>query len=77
MLIFFVAALETNRLLFQFFVFTQLLDREAFPVTFSKMNTVKDIFQGIYWDFKQFSIACNNSRRLSNGGFVTFRKSFR
>ena len=52
MLIFFVVALETNKRLFHFFVFTQLLDREAFPVTFSKMNTVKDIFQGIYWDFK-------------------------
>ena len=43
-----------------------------FPATLCKMNTVKGIFQGFYLDFKQFSIVCNISRRLSNGKFRKF-----
>ena len=34
---------------------------------FAKINTVTGIFQGFYLAFKQFSIACSISRRLSNG----------
>ena len=34
---------------------------------FAKINTVTGIFQGFYQAFKQFSIACSISRRLSNG----------
>ena len=37
-----------------------------FLANFAKINTVTGIFQGFYRGFKQFSIVCNISRRLSN-----------
>ena len=43
-----------------------------FLASFAKINAVTGIFQGFYLDFKQFSIVCNISRRLSNGRFRKF-----
>ena len=43
-----------------------------FLANFAKINTVTGIFQGFYLGFKQFSIVCNISRRLSNGRFRKF-----
>ena len=43
-----------------------------FLANFAKINTVTGIFQEFYLGFKQFSIVCNISRRLSNGRFRKF-----
>ena len=43
-----------------------------FLAAFAKINRVTGIFQGFYLDFMRFSIACNISRRLSNGRFRKF-----
>ena len=44
----------------------------SFPATFVKITTVTGIFEGFYLDFKQFSIVCNTSRRLSNARYRKF-----
>ena len=44
----------------------------CFSQDFAKINPVTRLFQGFYLGFKQFSIVCNISRRLSNGRFRKF-----
>ena len=47
-------------------------ERNLFLSNFAKINTVRGIFQAFYLGFRQFSIVCNISRRLSKGRFRKF-----